>query len=113
MVPMQARSARWAFMPANGQAFLDHDTTARAHLARERTVYRYYPLPGAFSLESKDGEKRAPPCIGDALGKVTVPDHIADLQIFVIDHIIGSHQGERRLVMKVLSLTAHQMVRFR
>jgi len=47
----------------------------------------------------------------DALGKVMIPDHIADLQVLVIDHIIGAHECERRLVMKVLPLAAHLQMR--
>jgi hypothetical protein len=54
-----------------------------------------------------------PSRILDALGEVVILDHVADLQVFVTDHISGAHKRERRLVMKVLSLAAHPLMRFR
>ena len=48
--------------------------------------------------------------ISDALGEVMVPDHIADLQLFVIDHIVLAHNSERCLVMKVLPLAAYPLM---
>src|SRR4029077_16229870 len=36
-------------------------------------------LPGACSLESEDGEERAPPRIRDALCEGVIPDHIGAL----------------------------------
>jgi hypothetical protein len=94
-------------MPADGQAFLDQHTTARASLARERRVDCLHLLPSTCCLESEDAQERTPGRITDALGKVMVPDHVGHLQVFVIDRIIGAHKRERRLVMEIRSLTTH------
>jgi hypothetical protein len=42
---------------------------------------------------------------------VVIPNHVADLQVFVVDHIIGAHKSKRCLVVKVLPLTANCLVR--
>src|SRR5262249_47566237 len=111
MVSMQTGPTVRAAMPAGGQAFLDHHAAARACLTRERRINRYYSLPGAFSLERKDGQERPPPAIADALGEVVVLHHIADLQRFVIDGVVLSHQGECRFMVEVLALAAHMLMR--
>ena len=46
------------------------------------------------------------------LGEMVVLEHVGRLQVLVIDRIVGSHQGQRRLVVKVLSLAAHLLMRF-
>jgi hypothetical protein len=40
-----------------------------------------------------------------------VPDHVGDPQVFVIHRVVRSHEGERRLVVKVLALAAHCLMR--
>jgi hypothetical protein len=47
-----------------------------------------------------------------ALGEVVVLDHIADLQIFVIDGVVLAHECERRLMVKVPPLASHLLMRF-
>src|SRR5262249_53359227 len=42
-----------------------------------------------------------------------VPHHVADLQIFVIDHIELAHRCQCDLVVEVLPLSAHRLMRFR
>src|SRR5262245_53548261 len=42
---------------------------------------------------------------------MVVPDHVADLQILVIDRVILTHKSERRLVMKISSLAAYALMR--
>ena len=54
VVSMQARATVWARMPADGQALLDDNATARTRLARVGRMHRDNPLPGAHCLESKD-----------------------------------------------------------
>jgi hypothetical protein len=56
--------------------------------------------------------KPAPaPRIADALSKVVVREQGADAHIFIRDHGILPHQGQRRLVLKVLALATHRQVR--
>jgi len=40
-----------------------------------------------------------------------IPDHVGDLQVFVIDRVVLTHQLERRLVVKVGSLAAYRLMR--
>jgi hypothetical protein len=71
---------------------------------------KYFPT-GACRLESEDGEKRRPARIGDALGEVVVLDHVGRVQVFVIDRIVRPHQGERRLMVKILPLALQLLMR--
>src|SRR6516164_5617529 len=110
---MQARSPVRAAMPAHGQAFLHHHTATRTGLAGEHRVDRLHSLPGACSLESKDGQQRAPPRIADALGQVTVLDQVGDPQVFVIDDVVRLDQLTGFSVMEVTALVADVLVGFR
>jgi hypothetical protein len=100
-------------MQADGQALLDQHTAARTPLTRERRVDRLHLLPGACCLESEDGEKRRPACVRDALCKVVVPDHIGRLQLFMIDRVVLLNEGQRRLMVEVLSLATYRLMRLR
>jgi hypothetical protein len=111
MVPMEACPTDRAGMPADGQAFGDQRATARTSLAGECRTDRHHPPTGACCLESEDAQERRPPCIADALGEMVVSEHIADLQVFMKDHIVGADQCERRLVVKVLPLATHFLMR--
>jgi hypothetical protein len=95
---MQARPALRATVPPNRETFGDHNATAwpRTPLAGERRRHGDYPLPGTCCLESKDGEKRAPPRIADALGEMVILDHIGHLQAFMIDHTASRHNVVER-----------------
>ena len=93
-------------MPADGVAFLDDDTAARTRLARERGIDRSHPTPGRCCRGGEDGEVARPPGIGDAPGEAAMPHQVGDPHVFVIDRVVVAHQGERRLVMKVLALLA-------
>jgi hypothetical protein len=42
---------------------------------------------------------------------MVIPDHVADLQVFVIDHVIGAHKSKRCLVMEIRPLAAHYLMR--
>jgi hypothetical protein len=44
---------------------------------------------------------------------VVVPEQVGRLHVFVIHHIIGAHQRQRRLVVKVRSLASYRLMRFR
>jgi hypothetical protein len=55
----------------------------------------------------------APSGIADALGKVVIPNQVGRLQVLVRDGVVLARQGERRLVVTVLSLTAHSLMRLR
>jgi hypothetical protein len=100
-------------MPADGQALLNQTATARARLSGERRIDRDDSLTGACRLEGKDAQECRPARIGDALGEVVIPDHIADLQAFVIDRVVLTSQRQRGLVAKVLALTTRHLMRFR
>jgi hypothetical protein len=72
-----------------------------------------YPAPSVYCFGGKDDEERAPPRITDRLGEVVILDHIRDPQVLVIDCVVGSHERERGLVMKVGSLAAYDQMRLR
>jgi hypothetical protein len=76
-------------------------------------MHRNHFPTGARCLESADAQECAPPGIGDALGQVVVPEHIADLHVLVIDRVVLTHEGERGLVVEVLSLPPHRLLRLR
>jgi hypothetical protein len=44
---------------------------------------------------------------------VVILHHIGGLRVLVIGGIVGSHQGERGLVVNVLSLAPHLLMRLR
>jgi hypothetical protein len=46
----------------------------------------------------------------DALSKVVILDHVAHLQVLVIDHIIGTQERQRCFVVKVLPLVARGLM---
>jgi hypothetical protein len=98
-------------MPADGQAFGDHNATARTSLAGVSRRHGDCPLPGACCLESEDAQERRPAGIGDALGEMMVPDHVGRLQVFMVDHVVLLNEGQRRLMVEIRSLTAHFLMR--
>src|SRR5262249_4617944 len=79
VVPMQTRATVWAGMPADGQAFLDQHTTARARLARVGRRHSYDSPTGPCCLVGEDAHEATPPGIADALGEVMVLDHVGRL----------------------------------
>ena len=111
VVPMQAGSALWAAMPANGQALRDDNATARTGLTGERRVYRLHSLPGARSLESKDGEKLSPARIADALGQMVIPHQVGNPQVFMVDDIVGVDELVGLLVVEVTPLPCDMEMR--
>src|SRR4029450_12638338 len=58
---------------------------------------------GACWLGAQDAQERRPPRIADALGETVVLEPVGRLQILVIDHSVGSDQGQRCLVVKLLA----------
>src|SRR6185312_13332151 len=70
VVTMQARSAFGARMPADGQALLDHQATARTRLRRVRRIDRDHSLPSVCCFESKDAQKSTPSSVGNGLGEM-------------------------------------------
>src|SRR5215469_10784351 len=72
--------------------------------------HRDHLTPGPCCLGFEDGAERRPARITDALGKVPIPDHIADLQIFQIDYVVGSDEGERRLMVEVGTLAPDRLL---
>src|SRR5262245_55333444 len=43
---------------------------------------------------------------------MVIPEHVADLQIFMINLVVGVHQSERRLMVKVGTLATYLEMRF-
>jgi hypothetical protein len=52
-----------------------------------------------------------PPSISDALGKVVIPDNVADLQVFVVDDIVKLDGAQRHLVVVFLQLATYSLMR--
>ena len=103
---------RGAAMPMIASIFTSGSRpTASTHLAGTGRRRSYYPLPGAYGLESEDGQERRPARVIDAFREVMVLDHVGRLQLFMIDRIVGSDQGERCLVVEVLTLAAYRLMR--
>jgi hypothetical protein len=73
---------------------------------------RLHSLPSIRSFESEDDEERAPPRIADAFGEGVVPDHVADLQVFVVDHVVLFDQCASFLVVGVAPLPGNVLLRF-
>ena len=72
--------------------------------------HRSHSLPGPCCLVCEDAPEVRPPGITDAFGEVAVPEHVANLQIFQIDHVVLPEQGERGLMVEVAPLTPHLLV---
>src|SRR5215469_8806523 len=120
-----AFSSRSSTSPQDGQTWVRTDrllatrciqrlpsgSTPTTVLAGVLCGNRDHLTPGACCLGLKDGAKRCPASIGDALGEVVVPDHIRNPQIFHIDHVILLQQRECGLVMKVAPLPLHRLMR--
>jgi hypothetical protein len=70
-------------------------------------------LPGAYCLESEDGQERRPAHITDTLGAMVIPDHVGRLQVFVLDGVVLAHQCQRRLVVEISPLAARLLMRLR
>ncbi len=91
----------------HGQALGHTFPTAAAVLAGVLGRNRLHSLASVCCFACEDGTKLTPACIRDAFGEVVVPHHIGDLQLFEIDHIVLTHEHERRLVVKITSLAFH------
>ncbi len=89
VVSMQACSALRATMPADGQAFRNHNATARAPLARECRRHGYYPPTGPCCLVRKKVRELAPRDVMDAFGKTMVVRHPLDREVFNSNQVKG------------------------
>jgi hypothetical protein len=92
---------------------VDQNAIARAHLAGIGRRHSDDSAPSACCFGAEDAQERRPARIGDAFGKVVVPDHVGRLQVLMIDGVILAHQLERYLVVEVLSLSLHLLMRLR
>jgi len=99
MVPMEARAALRARMPADRQALVDNHPTATTGLRSVRGIDGNDFPTGACCLEGKKGQECCPPYVLDRFSKMMVLDRIGCLEIFVIDRVIGSYERERRLLV--------------
>jgi hypothetical protein len=75
-----------------------HPTTVLAGVLCGRD--RDHLTPGACCLGLKNGTKRCPAGIADALGEVGAAHQVADLQLFERDHVVLPQQRQRRRVVK-------------
>ena len=112
VVSVEARSAVWTGVPADGQALLHHNAAARTRLAGVGRIDRHHSLPGACCLGSEDGEVYPPTSITDAFGEVMVLHHSGDLQVFMIDRVVPLNQLERRFMLKRGALPLHLQMCF-
>ena len=72
-----------------------------------------YCSPSICSFEVQDGKEGRPPGVLDGLRQMMILHQIADLQVLMIDDIVGARQLKRRFVMEVRSLTPHRLMRLR
>src|SRR5262249_12731918 len=76
VVPMEARAALRAAMPAYGQAFGDDDAAARAGLAGVGRRHGYDSPLSVCCFGCEDAQELRPRRITDALGEVVNLDHV-------------------------------------
>src|SRR5260370_15892117 len=107
---MEARSARWARMPADREPLLDHLTAAGPGWRGVGRRHGYGSLPSVRCFESEDGAKLAPAGITDALGEGVVSHHVGRLQVFVIEGVVLLDQGQGGLVVEVLPLALDMLM---
>jgi hypothetical protein len=93
-----------ADMGTHREALLHPFPTAATVLAGIGRFYHDNSLPGAFCLESEDSPELRPSSVRDGLGQVVIPNHVGNLQVFYVDHIVAAYQHERSLMVKVSSL---------
>jgi hypothetical protein len=98
-------------MPADGQAFLIHYPTATTGLRGVCRRHSDDSAPSVHCFGCEDAQEARPARISDALGEAVILEHVGRLQIFVIEHIVLSHELERNLLVEVLSLAAHRLMR--
>ena len=67
--------------------------------------------PSIRSFEVQDGQECSPPGVLNGLRQMVILRHVPDLQVLVIDHIIGAHERQCRLMMEVRPLAAHRLMR--
>jgi hypothetical protein len=79
VVSMQARSTRRAGMPADGQAFGDHDAAATTGLRGIGGIDGDDPATGACCLVRQDDEERAPSHVTDGLRQMVILHHVGGL----------------------------------
>jgi hypothetical protein len=99
-------------VPADGQAFTDHDATARTGLASIGSRHGDNPLPSICCFGCEDTQELAPARVLDGLGEMMILDHIGRVQVLIIDHIVLSHECEHHLAMEVHALTLYLLMRF-
>ena len=97
-------------MGTHGETLLHPFAAATAILRGISGWYRDHPTASVRCFAAQDGPELPPARITDALGEARILDQIGHLQIFQIDHIIGLHQPECRLMMKVPPLSLHLLV---
>ncbi len=112
MVTRQRNATVWTRMPANGQAFLDGHTAARAYLARIGRGHGYGSLSSILSFESEDGAELTPACIIDALGKVFVLRHVGNLQGLKVHGIVLREQGTGGFMLEVPARSCDLLILF-
>src|SRR5215469_10304059 len=101
LIPVQDEPAGDADMGTHGETLLHPFAAATAILRGISGWYRDHPTASVRCFAAQDGPELPPARITDALGEARILDQIGHLQIFQIDHIIGLHQPECRLMMKV------------
>src|SRR5579871_2229137 len=110
VIAVEAGSAVWAFMPADGQAFLHQHTAARTDLRCIGRRHRNGSLPSICSFESEDSAELPPARIMDAFGKLAVLHQIGNLQVFVENRIVLLNEQKDGFMVKVPALACNLLV---
>jgi hypothetical protein len=112
MVPMQTGPTFRAFVPADGQALVHQNPTARTGLRGVRRRYGDDRLASLYRFASQEGQEPAPTRSAAALGELVVLEQVGRLQRFMRAGVVLADQRPRGLVVEVLTSPAHLLVRF-
>ncbi len=106
---MQARAAVWAGRPADGQALRDQNAAAaaRADLTGVGRRHSDHSSPSVCCCGCEDAQELAPARVLNRLGQIVVLEQVGDLQVFMRDRVVLSHELECRLVVEVGALPPH------
>src|SRR5689334_7300306 len=107
---VQHQPAGRADVRAHAQAFLHPRPAVATVLAGIVWRDRDHLTASVHCFALKDGAKRAPARITDALAEAVVPYHVRYPQVFEIDGVVLSQEPQCRFVMEVRALSLHLLM---